>query len=66
MTKTICDICGREVQPDKRKRLSESRDCLYNIIHLGTPIDLCVECRKSLYEWICKRKEENGTLKKED
>lgn len=64
MTKTICDLCGKDVQTNKHK--GEARDYIYTITNFGIPIDLCVECRKALYEWIGKRKEENGMLKKED
>ena len=64
MTKTICDLCGKDTQTDKH--LGEARDYIYNITNYGTPIDLCVGCRRELHEWIDKRKEENGMLKKEE
>ena len=63
MIKTICDLCGKDVQTNKQK---EAKDYIYNITNFGTPIDLCIECRKVFYGWISKRKEENGMLKKED
>ncbi|MGJ1042715.1 hypothetical protein ACR77V_12825 [Staphylococcus epidermidis] len=52
------------MQTNKHK--GEARDYIYTITNFGTPIDLCVECRKAFYEWIGKRKEENGMLKNED
>jgi len=64
MTKVICDLCGKDVQTNKH--LKEAKYYIYNIENHGTPIDMCAECRKALYEWIGKRKEENGMLKKED
>jgi len=64
MTKVMCDLCGKDIQIDKH--LKEARYYVYNITNYGTLIDMCVECRKALYEWIGKRKEENGMLKKED
>jgi len=62
MTKVICDLCGKDVQTKQ----SEAKNHLYTITNFGMPIDMCIECRKALYEWIGNRKEENGMLKKED
>lgn len=62
MTKVICDLCGKDVQTKQLK----AENHVYTITNFGTPIDLCAECRKALYEWISKRKEENGMLKKEE
>ena len=63
MTKVMCDLCGKDVQNDKHL---EARYYIYTITNHGTPLDLCIGCRKALYEWIGKRKEENEMLKKED
>jgi hypothetical protein len=60
MTKIMCDLCGRDVQTDKL----EAKNHVYDITNHGTQIDMCIECRKALYEWISKRKEENGMLRK--
>jgi hypothetical protein len=64
MTKIMCDLCGKDVQTDKH--LGEARDYVFNITKYGTPIDMCVECRREFREWIDEFKEENGMLKKED
>lgn len=64
MIKIMCDLCGRDVQTDKH--LKEARDYVYAITSYGTPLDLCVGCRRELREWINELKEENGMLKKED
>lgn len=63
-TKTICDLCGKEVFSTIAS--IDSEKYTYSIEIHETSLDMCKECREALGEWVKKRKEENGMLKKED
>ena len=56
MTKTICDICGKEIglymYPAK-----ELKDMQFAISSHGRIWDVCQECRDDLWIWIKDRKE---------
>ncbi len=53
MTKVMCDICGKEMDLNA---YSEARKIGACITIYGTPLDMCKECRKTLNDWIMKRK----------
>ena len=50
MTKTICDICGREMDTDF-SRLKEG-EIQFSISSYGRYWDICDDCRTSLNVWI--------------
>lgn len=56
MTKTVCDICGREMPI---KHIHQFRDYNFCISSYGRIWDVCKECREELNEWINKRKKES-------
>lgn len=55
MTRTICDICGKEI--DTRKMPKVINDYPFSISLRGVKLDVCEKCRKNLYDWI----NNNGT-----
>lgn len=60
MTKTVCDICGREMANDSiAPRLKES-EVQFSISSYGRYWDICDDCRTNLNIWIRERKETNG------
>lgn len=54
MTKTICDICGKEMPTDMRPGIiAEYKFCISSY---GKAWDVCDDCRKELNEWIKRHK----------
>lgn len=60
MIKKLCDLCGKDMQSDKN--LGESGDYVFNITHYGTSMDICVECRRALREWMANRRAIKGLI----
>lgn len=58
MTKTVCDICGKEMPLERYPR--SIKDYKFCISSYGKEWDVCTKCRDELNEWIKKRKEESG------
>lgn len=54
MTKTICDICGKEMPT--QKPYANFRNFNFCISSNGRTWDICNECRVSLDRWITTRK----------
>lgn len=54
MTKTCCDICGKEMPTSIPCSVIELNFC---IASFGTPWDICDDCRNELNEFINKHKE---------
>ena len=55
MTKTVCDICGKEMPTSI---FAETiKDMNFCISRYGKIWDICVECRKSLNMWMTIRKQ---------
>jgi len=54
MTKTICDICGKEMPTTKF--VDHIEDLNFCISSHGRIWDICTECRDELNEWMKKRK----------
>ena len=57
MTKTVCDICGKEMPSEAYSRLI--KDYNFCISSNGKIWDICNECRNALNEWMKKRKAES-------
>ena len=57
MTKTICDICGKDMPLEIHSR--PIRDYKFCISSYGNMWDICDECRNELDRWIKKRKAES-------
>lgn len=57
MTKTICDICGKEILSEMY--VSSIKDYKFCISSYGKVWDVCTECRNELNEWMKKRKAES-------
>lgn len=57
MTKTVCDICGKEMPTEKFAGTIE--DVKFCISSYGKIWDICNECRVSLNEWMTIRKAES-------
>lgn len=58
MTKTVCDICGKEIPSSP---LAKSlKDYNFAIITCGRVWDICSECRKELNEWIKNKEKSDG------
>ena len=55
MTKTICDICGKELGP-QLLFVKELRNREFAISSNGRIWDICGDCRSSMEEWINERK----------
>lgn len=55
MTKTICDICGKDMPSDLN--LGFAKDHKFCISSYGEILDICTECRDELFKCIKKRKE---------
>lgn len=58
MTKTVCDICGKEMPTAKYADTIE--DLKFCISSHGKIWDICNECRASLSKWMTIRKAESG------
>lgn len=56
MTKTICDICGKEMPADSTSSIT---DCKFCISSYGKIWDVCNDCRGKLNEWMEQRKAES-------
>lgn len=62
MTKTVCDICGKEMPLEIRViPVSEYQFCISSY---GKAWDVCDECREALNDWINKRKAESEETQK--
>ncbi len=57
MTKTVCDICGKEMSTPKYADTIENMN--FCISSHGRIWDLCLECREDLNRWMTKRKAES-------
>ena len=57
MTKTICDICGKEMPLEIY--VKPIKDYNFCISSYGKVWDICNECRNELNEWMKKRKSES-------
>ena len=57
MTKTTCDICGKEMPTPKFEDTIE--DMPFCISSYGKKWDICVECSESLNRWMGIRKAES-------
>lgn len=56
MTRTVCDICGKEMPTIKYADAIE--DMNFCISSYGMIWDICAECRESLNRWITIRRQE--------
>lgn len=56
MTKTVCDFCGKEINPIRRAIEGEVK-----ISKNGRIFDVCDDCTKSLNEWFKARKCDTDT-----
>ena len=57
MTKTICDICGKEMSNLMLKNSTIS-DLKFCISSYGKMWDICPECREDFNRWMVIRKSE--------
>lgn len=57
MTKTICDICGKEMPLEIFAK--PVKDYKFCISSYGRAWDICGKCRDELNKWIEKRKAES-------
>ena len=57
MTKTVCDICGKEMPT--QKFVGTIEDLKFCISSHGRIWDICTECRESLNRWITIRRAES-------
>ena len=57
MTKTVCDICGKDMPLELNSRAT--KDYNFCILSYGKMWDICTECRDKLTEWMRKRKAES-------
>lgn len=55
MTKTVCDVCGKEMG-SSLPIASSIRDYNFCISNFGKKWDICDECREELNVWIKNRK----------
>lgn len=60
MTKTICDICGKEIPTSKFADINE--DLKFCISSHGRKWDICTECRVSLNRWMTIRRKEKSEV----
>ena len=56
MTRTVCDICGKEMSTAKLDNIDDLNFCISS--H-GRIWDICDRCRVSLNKWMIVRKEES-------
>lgn len=54
MTKTVCDICGREMPT--AKFVANIEDLNFCISSQGRIWDICTDCRESLNGWMSIRR----------
>ena len=57
MTKTVCDICGKEMPSEIYSK--PIKDYKFCISSFGRAWDICIECRDELDKWMKKRKAES-------
>lgn len=57
MTKTVCDICGKEMST--AKFVDNIEELNFCISSHGKIWDICTECRTSLNRWMTVRKQES-------
>ena len=57
MTKTICDICGKEMPT--AKFVDNIEDMNFCMSSHGRIWDICTECRESLNTWMTARRQES-------
>lgn len=57
MTKTVCDICGKEMPTAKFADTTENLN--FCISSHGKIWDICAECRVSLNKWMTMRRVES-------
>ena len=57
MTKTVCDICGKEMPTTKLVDNIENLN--FCISSHGRIWDICTECRESLNRWMTVRRRES-------
>ena len=62
MTKTTCDICGKEMPTTKNVDTIENLN--FCISSHGKKWDICDECRVSLAEWMIMRKQKGDNNEK--
>lgn len=55
MTKTVCDICGKEMPTSIFGDIKNMNFCISS--H-GRTWDICTKCRESLNRWMTMRKAE--------
>lgn len=55
MTKTICDICGKEIETHTVDSIHDLQFCISSY---GKMWDVCNKCREELNKWINQRKTE--------
>lgn len=58
MTKTVCDICGREIPTPKL--LETIEDMNFCVSSHGRIWDICTECRVCLNKWMTVRRQEES------
>lgn len=63
MTKTVCDICGKEISPVFRKNGDTIENLNFCISSYGRIWDICIECREDLNRWMTIRKAEGSSEK---
>ena len=56
MTKTVCDICGKDMSSTMYKELIS--DLNFCISSYGKMWDICSECREDFNRWMVIRKSE--------
>ena len=52
MTKTVCDICGKEMPSEIYSK--PIKDYKFCISSFGRAWDICIECRDELDKWMKK------------
>lgn len=60
MTKTTCDICGKEMPISKFKITIEEMN--FCVSSYGRIWDICLECRESLNRWMTIRKSNSAEV----
>ena len=61
MTKTVCDICGKEMPIERFT--TPIKDMKFCISSNGRIWDVCNKCRDALNEWMKERKAESEVEK---
>lgn len=61
MTKTVCDICGKEMPT--AKLADNVRNLNFCISSNGRIWDICTECRTNLNKWMTIRKQHGEEAK---